>query len=115
MEDPCPSDCSNRGQCFDGRCLCDMGYHGMDCSMGGHLKLEMFGTKMCLNNCSGHGGKIYKDIQRNGMEGKHVVLELNSFSSSASTSTFSILFDLFDLFDLVDLFDLFDVYLLPYH
>ena len=54
LEMPCPNDCSNRGQCFDGRCVCDFGYHGNDCAIGGHLKLELFGPK-CPNNCTGHG------------------------------------------------------------
>ena len=29
-------------------------YHGNDCGIGGHLKMELFGPK-CLDNCTGHG------------------------------------------------------------
>ncbi|CAD5118840.1 DgyrCDS7518 [Dimorphilus gyrociliatus] len=37
----CPSDCSNRGKCWLGKCICDSGFSGEDCSF-----------EICPNNCS---------------------------------------------------------------
>ena len=35
VEVPCPSDCSNRGNCTQfGTCQCDEGFYGPDCSQG---------------------------------------------------------------------------------
>ncbi len=31
--DGCPNDCSGHGACSSGRCVCDAGYHGPDCSV----------------------------------------------------------------------------------
>jgi hypothetical protein len=31
----CPNDCSNHGDCVDGKCKCSVGYSGDDCSSGG--------------------------------------------------------------------------------
>lgn len=31
----CPNECSGHGECVQGTCLCDDGYEGEDCSLGG--------------------------------------------------------------------------------
>lgn len=40
----CPGDCSGKGRCINGTCLCQEGYVGEDC-----------GQQWCLNACSGRG------------------------------------------------------------
>ncbi|MBN3295248.1 TENA protein, partial [Amia calva] len=40
----CPANCNNRGQCVNGKCVCDTGFTGMDCS-----------TRSCRSDCSNHG------------------------------------------------------------
>jgi len=42
--DKCLNNCSMHGECVDGKCVCDPGYYGEDCS-----------NKKCDKDCNGHG------------------------------------------------------------
>ncbi|XP_032905097.1 tenascin isoform X13 [Amblyraja radiata] len=44
-EPDCPANCNDRGQCVDGRCVCEAGYTGDDCGL----------EDLCLNDCSDQG------------------------------------------------------------
>ncbi|XP_055515947.1 tenascin isoform X9 [Leucoraja erinacea] len=44
-EPDCPANCNDRGQCVDGRCVCEAGYTGDDCGF----------EDLCLNDCSDQG------------------------------------------------------------
>eukprot|EP00927_Polykrikos_kofoidii_P019639 TRINITY_DN19210_c0_g1_i3.p1 TRINITY_DN19210_c0_g1~~TRINITY_DN19210_c0_g1_i3.p1 ORF type:complete len:1457 (-),score=239.98 TRINITY_DN19210_c0_g1_i3:93-4463(-) len=54
----CPNDCSGNGLCMDGRCDCNVGFTGLDCSelscspgtAGPHCEVPT-----CPNNCFGQG------------------------------------------------------------
>ena len=43
----CPSNCSEKGICKDGKCVCNSGFKGDDCST--------INPSTCPNDCSGHG------------------------------------------------------------
>jgi len=44
--DECPGNCSCKGVCVDGKCLCDPGFFGPDCSIS---------LSVCVYHCSGAG------------------------------------------------------------
>ena len=43
----CPNQCSHNGFCLEGKCLCQPGYDGVDCSR------VIIGTDDCPNDCGG--------------------------------------------------------------
>lgn len=71
----CASNCSSHGTCWQGRCLCNPGYEGYDCSQPSQCDCSSRGVcahgrcfcdpgfdgercelaARCLNSCSGHG------------------------------------------------------------
>ncbi|XP_051892780.1 tenascin-like isoform X7 [Pristis pectinata] len=44
-EPECPANCNDRGTCIDGKCVCEAGFTGEDCSI----------EDSCLNDCSDQG------------------------------------------------------------
>jgi hypothetical protein len=66
----CPNDCSGRGPCVSGTCICPPAFAGDDCSRGEPATLHthtlpvyisllnlciLAAVSSCLNSCSGHG------------------------------------------------------------
>ena len=75
----CPSACSAHGKCWQGRCLCDPGYEGYDCSLLSECDCHQRGVcahgrcycdpgfdgphceliARCANDCSDHGACVH--------------------------------------------------------
>lgn len=62
----CENDCNNKGLCFRGKCLCETGYTGNDCSQ---ISVQM---AACKNDCNNNGAcKMEKCFCYPGYSGKY--------------------------------------------
>lgn len=74
---PCPSDCSGNGICANGRCFCNPGFDGEDCSA----------EQACPKDCSGNGvckyGRCFCDVGFDGEDCTTHVAVASALSTKA--------------------------------